>query len=263
MSPKERIAEARRLQPIYEEAVRSLDDYLRTIESGNLKPQEVDRLGHSAVRFVDKIPEEALLLKFARLVSLNKVLLILISTGFVQEQGIIQRCIEETNEDILFISANVTKTSTSEKFERFLEEFWKEDFADPADPSGTLIPRWFSRKGITAFLNRIFPLDDPSLADRSAKAIQNMYSGFVHGAAPQILELYDLSATRFMTDGLVGTNRHLDYVFDAKNSIYRSLCSASIIGKAFGSQELFEIGKAAVVKFETDVGEGAFKFEVG
>jgi hypothetical protein len=186
-------------------------------------------------------------------VSLNKVLLILITSGHVQEQGIIQRCIEETNEDIFFISANVTGTAKSEKFQRVLEEFWKEDYEDPNNPSGTLINRWFSRKGIATFLNRIFPSDDPEAADRASKVVNSMYSGFVHGAAPQILEIYSLSGARFQTDGLLGTNRHLDYVFDAKNSIYRSLCSTGIIGKAYGSEYLFDVGRAAVIKFERAV----------
>lgn len=186
--------------------------------------------------------------------SLNKVLIILVINGFIQEQGIIQRCIDETNEDIFFIAANVTGTAESNKFERVLSEFSKEDYEDPNDPAGTLINRWFSRKGIVTFLNRIFPHDDPEKADRAAKAVNSMYSGFVHGAAPQILELYSLSSGRFETNGLRGTNRHLDYVFDAQNSIYRSLCSAGIIGKAFGSEDLFQIGRAAVVKFEKAIG---------
>jgi len=242
------------LIPLYDGAIASLDGFLRIIQDGNIAPEQVDRHGQVAVRFTEMTPEEALLLKFGRLVSLNKVLAILIKAGFIQEQCIIQRCIEETNEDIAFISANVTGTAHSEKFELQLNNFWKEDFEDPNNPAETIVPRWFSRKGIPAFLNRLVPDGDASRADKADKVLNSMYSGFVHSAAPQILELYDLDQRAFLTDGLLGTNRHIDYVVDAKNVIYRSLCSAGFVGKAFGSEELFAVAKAAKSQFEKAVG---------
>jgi len=249
-----RVEEANRIRPIFASALGSLENFLRTIERSNLKPKIVDRAGHVAVRFDKKLPEEALLLKFARLVSLNRAMILLSDEGFVQEQGIIQRAIEETNEDIMFFSINITGSGNSDKFESFLQEFWKEDYEDPSDPVGTRIPRAYTRKGIGSFLNRVFDQPNPSSADGAAKTIYNMYSGFTHGAAPQILELYDYEGKMFLVNGIQGTNRHLDYIFDAQNSVYRSLLSAVAIAKAFGSKELLKIATNEIDAFVGAVG---------
>ena len=81
-----------------------------------------------------------------------------------------------------------------------------------------------------------------------------MYSGFTHGAAPQIMELYDFENSQFRVSGLLGTNRHLDYIFDACNSIYRALVSAGMVAKAFGSIELQEIAAQFTDQFLANMG---------
>lgn len=82
-----RVAEAERLLPIYRRAIADLESFLRLVETGNIKPQEVERGGHVAVRFVEKTPEEALFLKLGRLVSLNKVLIILVINDLFRNKG--------------------------------------------------------------------------------------------------------------------------------------------------------------------------------
>ncbi len=249
-----RTTEAGRIRPILGSGVDSLEAFCRIIESSNLKPEIVKHGDLEAVRFVNKTPEEALLLKFARLVSMNRAMLLLMDYGFVQEQAAIQRSIEETNEDILFLTVNITGTASSEKFASFLDEFWKEDYEDPRDPVGTRVPRAFSRRGIRSFLNRYPKQEDPSTADQNGRSIWEMYSGFTHGAAPQILELYDYENRSFLVNGLVGTNRHLDYVFDAQNSVYRSLISAGAVAKSFGSEELLSFATGETQKFTKSIG---------
>ena len=234
------MAEANRRRPIYGSAVQVLANFLRTIEKTELHPEIVDRSGYQAVRYVKQVPEEALILKYAALVSLNGTLLMLMDAGKILEQGMIQRAIEETNEDICFIAINVTGTAKSEKFDTHLAEFWKEDYQDPSDPSGTQIRRGYSRRGIRAFINRSVGQTNPSTADAQSKAIYAMYSGYTHGAAPQLLEIYNYEKRQFEERGILGSNRHLDYVFDAQNSIYRSILSMGQISKAFGSEKLFE-----------------------
>ena len=250
-----RVAEANRRRPIYQAAVADLGKYLGIVTTGYLrKPAVIDRQGHESVRFVDPVPEDAVLLKFARVVSLNRAALLLCDNGYIQEQAIIQRAIEETNEDIIFLSVNITGSGNSGKFSSILDEFWKEDYENPSKPVETKIKRAFSRRGISAFLHRVFGQPDPSLADGVSRAIFDMYSGFTHGAAPQIMELYDFDNHRFLTQGLSGTNRHLDYVLDLTNSLYRTLLSAATLAKAFGSPELLELAMKLIQKFESDVG---------
>ena len=255
MSLEQRVNEADRVRPIYEAAVVSLEKFLSAVCQGFVNQAEIiNRNGHEAVRFVTEEPTDAVFLKFGRVVSLCRALLLLMDHGFVQEQAIIQRSIEETNEDIMYLSLNITKAGVSEKFAKFLQEFWKEDYLDPNDPVGTKIKRGFTRKGIVAFMHRVFGQDNPSQADAIHHSIYSMYSGFTHGAAPQIMELYDYENRRFLARGLLGTNRHLDYVFDAANSIYRTLLSACVIGKAFGSNSLYLTAKQHTDQFLADIG---------
>ena len=255
MSLRSRVAEADRVRPIYETTVNSLESFLSSVCRGYLnEAQVVDRSGHETVRFVTEQPCDAIFLKFGRVVSLCRALLLLSDHGFIQEQAILQRSIEETNEDIMFLSINITESGASEKFDRFLEDFWKEDCKDPNDPVGTTIKRGFHRGGITPFLNRVFDQANPSLADAVHHTIYSMYSGFTHGAAPQIMELYDLENKTFLANGLLGTNRHLDYVFDVANSIYRSLLSAGALAKSFGSKELLDVANGFTDRFVAEMG---------
>ena len=255
MSIEQRVAEVDRVRPIYEHAVDALETFLRSLCQGYInQPEVIDRNGHETVRFVTEYPTDAVFLKFGRVVSLCKALLLLLDNGFVQEQAIIQRAIEETNEDTMYLCLNIIETKTSDKYKAFLEEFWKEDYHDPNDPVGTRIKRGFTRKGIAAFIHRIFGQSNPSQADAIHDSIYSMYSGFTHGAAPQIMELYDFESRQFLANGLVGTNRHLDYVFDAVNSIYRTLVSACVVAKAFGSNELHTIAKQFTDQFLASMG---------
>ena len=250
-----RWAEANRLRIIFDFGTDALDRFLSLTQKGYVRrPKIVDRSGHESVRFVNPTPEDAILLKFARLVSLNKCLVLLIDSGFVQEQCIIQRAIEETNEDIVFLSINVTDSGESDKFEAFLQDFWKEDYQNPSDPVGSRIGRGYSRKGIRPFLHRVFGSPNPSMADDVSRAVYEMYSGFAHGAAPHIFELYDFDAEIFLTNGLRGTNRHLDYVMDASNSIYRSMLSMKGVAKSFGSQQLLDLANQMIDEFVSRVG---------
>ena len=257
MSLDERLAEANRLRPIFERAVETLESFLSLVMNGyGNKPEVIDRNGHNAVRFVTATPCDAILLKFARVVSLNRAMLLLMDNGFVQEQAIIQRAIEETNEDIMFITVNITESNKSARFESHLSEFWKEDYEDPNAPVKTRIPRAFNRRGISAFLNRLFGQPNPSHADDAHNAVYTMYSGFTHGAAPHIMELYQPDKQAFLTRGLLGTNRQLDYVFDASNSIYRSFLSAGALAKGFGSAELYKIASEFIDNFQGQFAEG-------
>ena len=254
MKYRQRVTEANRRLPIYAEAVQSLTKMLRLFETSDIHPVVTRKNEDYTIGFRNNGPIEALLLKYALLVSLNETLILLLQVGKIFEQGIIQRSIEETNEDIAFIAMNVTGTAASSKFDAFLTEFWREDYTDPNDPAGSRVKSAYTRRGIQPFLNRSVKQPDPSTADAHAKAIYQMYSGFTHGAARQILELYNEHDRKFETRGMLGTNRHVDYVLDATHSIYRSLLSMGMIGKAFGIQEVVDRAISHRNEFEKAIG---------
>ena len=154
----------------------------------------------------------------------------------------------------MFLALAVTEGNRTEKHDRFLEEFWKEDYEDAGNPVVSRIPRAFSRKGIRPFVNRALAQEDPSTADAVSRTVFEMYSGFLHGAAPHITELYDEHAERFLVDGIATNERYIDYILDAQNSLYRSLLSVAVVSKAFGLKGELELAQSVIAQFVRDLG---------
>ena len=179
----------------------------------------------------------------------------LIEHGFVQEQGILQRAIDETNENIFFLCVAVTNNEQTALHNNFLSEFWKEDYSDPSQPVASRIPRGQPRRSkIRAFLNRVFGQPNPSGADAVGRTISEMYSGFVHGAAPHILELFDERSLKFSLSGIRHSVRHIDYVLDAQNAYYRSLHSGVMVSKALGFADVLADVTIALDEFRSQIG---------
>lgn len=252
-----RADEARRAaerKPAYVRAVAALEEAFRRIEADAPQPSEIERGGHVIFRYEDQRTEAAIFLKLARLVSLIHALELLVDHALVQEQCIIQRSIEETNEDIMFLCLSINGGKATDRHVEFLAEFWKEDYTDPADPVKSRVPRGYSRKGIRSYNNRALGQDRPSSADEIGRSIYEMYSGFLHGSAPHIMELYDENERRFSFRGISNSVRHIDYIFDAQNSFYRALLSAIFVTKALGLPDILAFVQEEVRVFIEQVG---------
>jgi hypothetical protein len=250
----EEIRHARQRKGIYVRAIAALEKAFRLIEADAPKPTEVTRGNHLAFRYMEPSAEAAIFLKLARLVSLVHGLELLIDHGRVQEQCILQRSIEETNEDIVFLCLSILGGEQTDRHAEFLTEFWKEDYSDPSDPVGSRIPRGYSRKGIRSYNNRALAQPNPSGADGAGRSIYEMYSGFLHGSAPHIMELFDENNGRFSSGSISGSVRFTDYILDAQNSFYRSLLSAAFVAKAFGLPDTLEFVQNEISAFIEQVG---------
>ena len=254
MSRLNEAQEAARRRPIYHRTFAGLESAFRRIEKHVPNPIETTHGRRLVYRYSEQTIEAAIFLKFARVVSLTRGVLLLLDAGHVQEQCILQRSIEETNEDILFLCLAITQQKFTEKHEDFLREFWKENYADPDDPVGSRVPRAFSRRGIRSFINRALGQDNPSLADVTSRSVYEMYSGFLHGAAPHIVELFDERRGHFLLDGISSQERFIDYILDAQNSLYRTLLSAAIVTKAFGLLEELAFIQSVIDQFTKEIG---------
>lgn len=99
------------------------------------KPQLVKLSFGMAFRFREKDIYQAMLQKLARVQSAVRAARLLLSNGFVQEQAILQRTIDETNEDIMFLVYAVTNGTVTDLHKRFLDAFWEEEINE----SGTMM----------------------------------------------------------------------------------------------------------------------------
>jgi hypothetical protein len=232
---------------------RTFQDFENSMPS---KPQFVKLSFGMAYRFKEKDIYQAMIQKLARVQSSVRAALLLLKHGFVQEQAILQRTIDETNEDIMFLVYAVTNGSITELHERFLDAFWEEEI----DKSGTMIDSsqkrpMIPRKKIHAYIAKIDGLDlDPSTHQEVIRTISKAYSGFVHGASPHIMDMYGGDPPRFHTNGLLGTPRMEEHADDLWNYAYRSLISHVAVAKALGAKGHVEILTKHLNKFEQNAG---------
>ena len=147
--------------------------------------------------------------KLARVQSSVRAARLLLSNGFVQEQAILQRTIDETNEDIMFLVYAVINDTITDLHKRFLEAFWEEEI----DKSGTTMSSkqnrpMIPRKKLRAYLANIEGVDLNSVTSQGvARTISKVYSGFAHGASPHIMDMYGGNSPHFHTNGMLGTPR--------------------------------------------------------
>jgi len=90
------------------------------------------------------------------------------------------------------------------------------DFEAPTSShqSREMVPR----KKIRAYLARIEGKGlDPSRAVQVTTVVSKVYSGFVHGASPHVMEIYGGNPPRFHTRGMTGTPKIEEYTRDLWN----------------------------------------------
>jgi len=203
-------------------------------------------------RFQEKDIYQAMIQKLARVQSAVRAAQLLLHNGYVQEQAILHRTIDETNEDIMFLVYAVTNDTITDLHERFLESFWEEEI----DESGNMLDSkqkrpMIPRQKIRAYLAKIEGIDlDSSKRVELARTISKNYSGFVHGASPHIMDMYGGKPPHFHTKGMLGTPRMKEHADDLWNYMYRSFLSHIAVAKALRAEKHVEILNQYKLKFE-------------
>jgi hypothetical protein len=160
--------------------------------------------------------------------------------GFFQEQAALQRVLDEIAEDISFLSFAVILDDITPLHVTYLEAFFKEEF-NQSDVVVTSSERaMVPRKKIRAYLDRASngPKGSSKQTD-AARTVSKTYSGYIHAASPQIMDMYGGNPLRFHMQGMLGTPRHAEHQADIWNYFYRSVIAFAIAAKAFGDDELF------------------------
>lgn len=192
-----------------------------------------------AFRYKEKDIYQAIIQKLARVQSAVRAAYELLKKGYCQEQAILHRVIDETNEDIIFLVYAVTNDSITDLHKRFLVAFWEEEI----DESGTLIESkqkrpMIPRKKIRAYIAKVEGnILDSSRSIELSRTLSSTYSGYVHGASPQIMDMYGGNPPHFHTKGLLGAPRIDEHTWDLWNYMYRTFLSHILIAKALGAEE--------------------------
>lgn len=223
--------------PLYSELVGFMDGVFRDFESGLGPVDEVEVAEGYVLRPARKDLYSAVLLKLAFVVSTLRAALVVNEAGFYLQQALLCRAIDEANEDVAFLVIGETTGNRTDLHDKYLEAFWAEEYEDHFDPVGTHRSRpMVPRKKIRAYLARAEGKElDPSTAQKVAKVLAKSYSGFVHAAAPHIMEIYGGLPERFQLGSMRGTRRQNEYEADLWNYVYRSLLSFLGAAKLYGS----------------------------
>ena len=179
--------------------------------------------------------------KLARMVSTLAAIRLLFNNGFVQEQASLQRILDEISEDILFLAFGVLEGDhKSELHCQYLDAFYQEEFDAETAIRSSQNRQMVPRRKIQAYLTRTsFSPCDPSGGQEVLRTVSKFYSGFIHAASPQLMEMYGGEPKRFHMCGMKKTLNYDDYGWDLCNYFYRGICSCALSANAFGIEELF------------------------
>ena len=151
-------------------------------------------------RFEEKNIYQAMILKLARLLSSLRASLVLVNHGFVQEQAVLLRTIEETIDDLMFFSYGSIADLT-DLHKRYLSSFWDEEF----DESGVFVNKRSRNKEVQRGDIRKYIARECANkveAEEVMKTVYRVFSGYVHGASPHIMDMYFGKPPRFHTCGM-------------------------------------------------------------
>jgi hypothetical protein len=214
-------------------ALRELEVGFEQIAASVPPPARITIRGRHAYRYKERTSEQAVVLKLARLISCVRAGMILLENGMDQELGILQRAMDETDEDIHFLCGPKLGGELTARHAEFLEYFFREEFRE--DGSHDLDRPSISRQKIMAYNARTIPgSDDPSRALSAARRLHKAFSGYAHGAAPHLIEFYGGNPPRFRLAGILGTSLHDGHVGSFANYPYRALMTAGMVASSFG-----------------------------
>ncbi len=238
------------MQTIYSNVISNMEQTVQGLAARIPAPQRVPYKNHFVYRYVEKTVHQALLQKLVRLVSGLNATFLLMDRGFVQEQASLQRILDEILEDISFLSFALILDQWTPLHEKYLDAFYEEEFdAETAMKSSQKRPM-IPRKKIHAWLAKIENGIDPSTSNELSRTLSKAYSGYVHAASPQIMEMYGGNPAKFHTNGLLDTPRHVEHRADLWNYFYRGIIACGFVAKAFGENELFNSIKSFADTFE-------------
>jgi len=213
-------------------------------------------------RYAEQTIEQAILQKCARVASNLAAARLLLNNGFVYEQAMMHRALDEALHDVLFLAGSVANGQHEDRHDQYLKAFWAETFNDPDDLlADTKGPNMVLRKHINAYVARALGSDNPYRDQRITEAIDRVNSGFIHGSTPAIMELCVGSPPRFCLSGMFEVLPRMDtHAHEAWNYYYRALMTFGAAAKAFGDEELYNQICEYMLVFEEKAGRKvAFK----
>jgi hypothetical protein len=205
-------------------------------------PPKLTKFGDQyAYRYKEKNIYQAIIQKMTRIVTGLQSILILNRFGLLQEQAVVQRTLDEFDQDINFLSFALIFNDRTSLHDRYLNAFFEEEFdsqlsAIESPQKRPMIPR----KKIIAYLakDRGEGYSQSSTVE-VMRTLSKTYSGYVHGASPHLMELCYGEPPKFHLLGSLDSPFLEHHEADLINYFYRGILAFAVAAKAFGNEKLF------------------------
>ncbi|WP_139218059.1 hypothetical protein [Paracoccus aminovorans] len=211
------------------------------------KPVEVVRQGGYTFRYRERMVEQAMVQKLARVISGLSAIEALSQEGFFQEQAALQRVHDELTEDIDFMCLALSAGERCATLEQLMGAFYAEPISERGVQRAPLKgPNSPPRKKIRARIASLVQSAGYSHNHVNAGAtISHAYSSFVHGSSEAIMDMYDGRSGRFLVDGMQSSEFAEDHRADADNYYFRSVVAVAQVAMILEAHEVLIQVKAA------------------
>lgn len=225
-------------EALYAQALRNMEDTMHLLAERVSPPQRVPYRDGFVFRYLEKTAHQALVQKLARYLSTLRAAQILLTVGYYQEQATLQRALDEIHEDVSFLAMGIVFRDETESHKAYLDAFFAEEF-DAIDAMSSKQRRpMIPRQKIRAYIAKCGGHADPSAGAEAARTVSKTYSGYVHSASPQIMDMYGGDPPRFHVSGMRGTPLVDEHRNDLWNYYYRGILTFAFAAKAFADDEL-------------------------
>ena len=204
--------------------IESLEEEFFYIESRIQKPYFDSRIGNFRYFFQDDIL--CATLKLGKIISTLRGMMILWKDNHLQECCALVRICDELESEIYY----VCNCETHVLF-RFLRAFYSEEFDDPSHPitrskGRDTVP---ARKVRATLANSPFLKAEQSRMQEASVAVHRAFSGYVHGAFPQIMDMYGGIPPTFHLHGVPNPELSESVMYNIASYTFRGFASAAFI----------------------------------
>jgi hypothetical protein len=183
---------------------------------------------------------------------------LLLQNGLVLDAGATMRALDELESDIMFLAGPLVFQRRREpRHDQYLAEFFQKEFDHPDPLQATQKRNRVSRRDIRAYVARTYNARLPvSQVVAVTETIDATFSGYVHGAAVHIMDVYD--GRKFVLPLQTADRRLSDMMEQYVLYIHRAMMAVAVTAKAFGDSGTFEMVYQAVHSVFTDDGKVQF-----
>ncbi|MFC6439428.1 hypothetical protein [Bowmanella sp. JS7-9] len=242
----------------YENIISLLTNAFEFLEQKIAPPIKQEFGGGYVYRYREKSYQQAVIQKLARTITGLRALLLLNQNGLLQEQASLQRVLDELDEDIMFLTFPFLFDDRTELHQKYLDAFYEEEFDIPESAIESTQKRpMISRKKVRAYINK--PRGEKSKQSSSietSRTLSKTYSGYVHCASPQIMELYFGTPLKFQTTGNATSPFYEDHKDDLFNNFFRAIHSFGFASMMLRQNELFDQLLSYSKQFAVEQGKG-------